>query len=96
MAIPTPDALDALPEHRLVARDDVLDDRRKERTIMRSTRDKWRTIIEPVRILSGPRFDRFLKGLIVLPILEDGFFELGELGFSFGERKGHRLFSNNS
>ncbi len=56
---------------------------------MRRTGDKWRTIIETVRILSRSGFDRFFKRFIFLPVLEDGFFEFRELGFSFGEIEGH-------
>lgn len=48
-------------------------------------RDKWRTIIKAIRIISGARLDGLFKRFLGFPFLEDSFFEFRKLRFSFWE-----------
>jgi hypothetical protein len=53
MTVPSPDTIDTTTSHGPVASDDVLDGRSEHMSVVRHTRDKWRTIIESVWIILG-------------------------------------------
>jgi len=67
MTVPTPFSLNAFSLHRVVSWHDILYDTREQGTIVWHPRDKWRSIIKPIRFIFWPIIYRLLKGIILLP-----------------------------
>lgn len=84
MAVPAPFSFYSASTHGPVARDGVFDDGTEEGAMVRVAGDERGAVVEDILVVYWPVFDRFLKNMVLVPPVGEGFFVFDGLAAGIG------------